>query len=63
MPGELEQARVELDRIPLAREHRALEIVVEQGPGGALEVRKCLDVAAQEALEGLVEGEQHVDRA
>ena len=61
--GELEQARMEFDGAPLAGEHRALEVVVEEHPRGALEVGEGLDVAAQEALERLVEREEHVDRA
>jgi hypothetical protein len=61
--GELEQTRMELDRLALAGEHRALQVVVQEGPRGALEVREGLDVPAEEALHGLVEGEQGVDRA
>ncbi len=58
--GELEQARMKLDRVALTREDGALEVVVEKGPGRALEVCKGLDVAAHEALHRLVEGEEHV---
>src|SRR3990172_3694542 len=61
--GELEQAGMKLDRVAVAREDGALEIVVEQGARGALEVGEGLDVPAQEALQRLVEGEQGVDRA
>jgi hypothetical protein len=61
--GELEQPGMKLDRVALAGEHRALEIVVEKGPGRALEEGQGLDVSAQEALERLVEGEEHVEGA
>ena len=61
--GELEHARVEADVIADALEDDALQIVVEDGAGHALEGGEGLDVAAQETLERLVEGEARVARA
>jgi hypothetical protein len=60
MPGELEHARMKTDVIADAVEDDALEIVVEDRPGHAAEGREGLDVAAQEALQGLVQGEASV---
>jgi hypothetical protein len=58
--GELEQAGVEADVIADALEDDALQIVVEDGAGHALERGEGLDMAAQETLERLVEGEAGV---
>ena len=63
VPGELEEARMKVNRAALAIEHRALEIVVDQDPGTAAQGVDGLDVAAQKALERLVEREDRVDRA
>jgi hypothetical protein len=63
MPGEFEHPRVEADVIADALEDDALEIVVEDGAGHAAEGGEGLDVAAQETLEGLVEGEARVTGA
>src|SRR5439155_8742260 len=46
-----------------AVEDDALEIVVEDGPGRAAEGGEGFDVAAQEALERLVQGKAGVDGA
>ena len=54
---------MELDDLALSREYRGFEIVVQKRPGGATKVGEGFDVAAQEALHRLVQGEQHVDRA
>ena len=63
VPGELEQAGVELDGGAAAVEHRAAEVVVHEGARDAAEGFEGFDVSAQEALEGLVEGEQRGDGA
>ena len=51
---------MEADVIADALEDDALQIVVEDGAGHALERGEGLDVPAQEALERLVEGEARV---
>jgi hypothetical protein len=55
--GELEQARVEADVLPEALEDHAFQVVIEQGPGDPTQGGEGLDVAAEKALEGLVQGE------
>jgi hypothetical protein len=54
---------VEPDRGPLALEHGTFQVVVDQGPRGAAEDLKGLDMAAQKALEGLVQREVGEERA
>ena len=61
--GELEQARMEADVIADALEDDALQVVVEDDAGHAPERGEGLDVAAQETLERLVEGEARVTGA
>src|SRR5207249_917194 len=61
VPAELEQSRVKADRITAPLQDRAFQIVVQDVARGALKKSKCLHVAAQEALQGLVEGEERVD--
>jgi hypothetical protein len=63
VPGQLEHARVEADVIADAVEDDALEIVVEDRPRDAPQSREGFDVAAQEALQRLVQGEAGVDGA
>ena len=62
MPRELEQARVEADRGPLALKHGGLEIVVHQGSRDAQHV-EGLDMPAEKALECLVQREVREERA
>ena len=58
-----EQRRVEADRVALAFEHGALEVVVEHDPGTAVECGEGLDVAAQEAVHARVQEEAQEDHA
>ena len=58
--GQVEHARVEADVIADALEDDALQVVVEDRAGHALQRGEGLDVAAQEALERLVQGEAGV---
>jgi len=57
MAGEFEHVRMEADVIADALEDHALQIVVQDGAGHALEGGEGLDVPRQETLERLVEGE------
>jgi len=60
--GQGQQHRVEADRITLALEHGALEVVVQQHPGQA-QCGEGLDVAAQEAVHAGIEEEAQEDLA
>ncbi len=59
--GELEQAGVELDGGAAAVEDGASEVVVDEGASDAAQGVEGVDVSAEEALEGLVEGEEGGD--
>src|SRR5450759_5865817 len=48
MSGELQQRRMEADRLGAALEHRTLEVVIEHDPGDRAPGGERLDVAAQE---------------
>src|SRR5207249_4794957 len=61
--GQLEHARMEADVIPGPVEDDAFEIVVENRPGRAAEGGEGLDVAAEEALQRLVQSKAGVDGA
>ena len=61
--GELEQAGVKLDGGATAVEHGAAQVVVDECAGHAAQGLESLDVSAEEALEGLVEGEEGGDGA
>ena len=56
VPSELEDAIVKTDEIALTLQHDAFQVVVQDGPRNAAQLVESLDVAAQEALEGLIEG-------
>ena len=56
MPCEVEEPRMKPDRGPVALKDGRLQVVVHQGPGDA-QYLEGHDVAAQKALEGLVQGE------
>ena len=61
--GELEQTGVKLDGSAAAVEHGAAQVVVDECAGHAAQGLESLDVSAEEALEGLVEGEEGGDGA
>ena len=61
--GELQQPRMKANRRALAFEDRALQVVVHQGPRAPPKRVKGLDVAAQKALERLVEREEREEGA
>ena len=61
--GEFEQSGVELDGGAAAVEDGGSEVVVDEGAGDAAEGLEGLDMSAEEALEGLVEGEEGGDGA
>ena len=61
--GQGQQRRVEADRVALALEHGALEVVVQQHPGHAAEGGEGRDMAAQEAVHAGVEEEAQEDHA
>lgn len=48
VPGELQQAGMKADRSAVALEHRALEVVVDQGPGRTAVGAQALDMAAMD---------------
>src|SRR6266545_3073202 len=60
--GELEDAVMKTDEVALALEDDAFQVIVEDGPRNAAEPPECFDVAAQEALERLVEREAREGR-
>ena len=62
VPAQLEQARVEADGVALPFEDGAFQVVVEDDSRHALKRGKRLDVAAQEALERLVQSEDGMQR-
>src|SRR5260370_25778273 len=62
MAGEVEHVLVEAHVIAVPLEHDGLEVVVENGPWNPQRL-ECVDVAAQKALERLVEREARVHRA
>jgi hypothetical protein len=59
--GELEQAGVEADVLAEALEDDAFQVVVEQDAGDAAQGGEGFDVAAEKALQRLVEGKAGVD--
>ncbi len=61
--GELEQPRVEADVLAVAFEDDAFQVVVQEHSRHAPQGGEGLDVAAEKALERLVEGEARVDGA
>ena len=61
--GELEQAGVKLHGGAAAVEHGAAQVVVDEVAGDAAERVEGVDVSAEEALEGLVEGEERGEGA
>ena len=61
--GQLQQARMKVDRAALAIEHRGFQIVVLDRARAAAQRGEGLDMPAQEALERLIEREDRVDRA
>jgi hypothetical protein len=61
--GELEQPRVEANVRAGPLEDDAFQVVIQQGPRAPAQRGERLDVAAEEALQRLVEGEARVDRA
>ena len=61
--GEVEQAGVKLHGGAAAVEHGAAQVVVDEGAGDAAQGVEGLDVPAEEALEGLVEGEERGEGA
>ena len=61
--GELEQTGVKLDGGAAAVEDGAAQVVVDECAGNAAQGLEGLDVSAEEALEGLVEGEEGGDGA
>ena len=58
---EVEQAGVKLYGGAAAVEHRAAQVVVDEGAGDAAEGVEGVDVTAKEALQRLVEGEEGGD--
>jgi hypothetical protein len=62
VPAQLEQARVEADGVALPLEDGAFQVVVQDDAGHTPQRLKGLDVAAQAALERLVQGEDGVER-
>src|SRR5439155_26167774 len=62
VPRELEEPGVEADVIALPLEDDAFQIVVQEGARHAADGREGLDVAAEKALERLIEGEAGVER-
>ena len=60
--AELQEARVKADRVPLPLQDRAAEVIVEHGPRHPAKRRERLHVAAEEALQRLVQGEDRVQR-
>ena len=56
--GELEQTGVKLHCRTATVQDGAPQVVVDEGAGDAAQGVEGLDVSAEEALEGLVEGEQ-----
>ena len=61
--GELKQAGVEANVLAEPFEDDAFQVVIQQGPRDPAHGRERLDVAAEEALQRLVEGEAGVDGA
>ena len=62
MAAQFEEARVETDRVALPLEDGAAQIIVEEDPGHTLQGLEGRDVAAEEALERLIHGEQCMQR-
>jgi len=60
--AQLQEARVEADGVALPLQDGAFQVVVEQDPGHTPQGPEGLDVAAQEALERLVHGEDRMER-
>src|SRR2546428_2065706 len=63
VPGQLEQARMEADVIADPLQDDALEIVVQEGPRHPAERGEGFDVAPQETLQRLIQGEARVHGA
>src|SRR6266545_2693300 len=63
VPGQLEQARMEADVIADSLQDDALEIVVQEGPRHPAERGEGFDVAPQETLQRLIQGEARVHGA
>lgn len=61
MGREFEQGGVEADGLPLALEHRALQVVVQDDPGHVLPGLEGLDVAAQKVLHVCAQEEAQED--
>src|ERR1017187_5447169 len=55
MSGQLQQRRMEADRLGAALEYRTLEVVIEHDPRDRAPGSECLDVAAQEVVHGAVQ--------
>ena len=61
--GESEQGRMEADRIAMAFQHSALEIVVQEDARQRIPDLECAHVATQEVLHAGVKEEAQVNRA
>ena len=63
VPGQLEQARVKLNRGPAPIEHGTAQVVIDQGSGHAAQGLEGRDMPPEEALERLVQREERDQRA
>ena len=61
MPGELEQGRVEADRVAIPLQHRTAQIVVQNDPRDAVPCGKRAEMAAQKVLHAGIEEEAQED--
>jgi hypothetical protein len=61
MPGEVEQGRVEADRITMPLQHGAAQIVVQNDPRDPAPCGEGAEMAAQEVLHAGVEEEAQKD--
>ena len=61
MRGEVEQGRVEADRVAVPLEHGAAQVVVQNDPGDALPCGEGAEMAAQEVLHAGIEEEAQED--